>query len=40
MDSDEIYLRVNAIHRLKIVAAVIGPEKVKNDLLPFIDCII
>ena len=26
MESDEIYLRVNAIHRVKIVAEVIGSE--------------
>lgn len=26
MESDEIYLRVNAVHRLKIVATLIGTE--------------
>lgn len=37
LDNDEIYVRVNAIHRLKTVAILIGTEGIKSQLLPFID---
>ena len=37
MENDEIYLRVNAIHRLKTVATLISSEMIKNQLLPYID---
>ncbi|EGR33470.1 phosphorylase phosphatase, putative [Ichthyophthirius multifiliis] len=40
MESDEIYIRVNAIHRLRIVATLMGPELVKSTLLPYIDNLI
>ena len=30
MESDEISIRVNAIHRTKIIASVIGFEGIKN----------
>ena len=30
MENDEVALRVNAIHRMKIVATCLGPEGVKN----------
>lgn len=30
MESEETYLRVNAIHRLKIVATLLGPDKIKS----------
>ncbi len=38
MENDEIAVRVNAIHRLKIICTLIGPEGIKNQLLPYIDC--
>ena len=37
MESDEIYIRVNAIHRIKIVATIMGSELIKSALLPYID---
>lgn len=37
MENDEISIRVNCIHRLKIVATLISPEDVKNQLLPFLE---
>lgn len=30
MDSEETYLRVNAIHRMKIIATLLGTEKIKT----------
>lgn len=30
MTSDELYLRVNAIHRLSIVATLLGPDGIKG----------
>ena len=36
MQSEETFLRVNAIHRVPLVATLLGPEGVKNQLLPFI----
>ena len=35
MESDEVYLRVNAIHRTKIIASLIGFDGIKSTLLPF-----
>ena len=37
MDSEETYLRVNAIHRLKIIATLMGPDKIKSQLIPYFD---
>ena len=30
MESDELHYRVNAIHRLKIIGTVMGPDGIKN----------
>jgi serine/threonine-protein phosphatase 2A regulatory subunit A len=38
MESEETYLRVNAIHRVRIVAMLLGPEKIKSQLIPYFDC--
>ena len=35
MESDEIDLRVNAIHRTKIISSLIGFDGIKNTLLPY-----
>ncbi|EGR34557.1 protein phosphatase 2 regulatory subunit A, alpha isoform, putative [Ichthyophthirius multifiliis] len=40
MEQDEIYIRVNAIHRIKIVATLMGHDFVKSTLLPFIENLI
>ena len=37
MENDEISIRVNAIHRLKIVATLMSPDDVKNQLLPYLE---
>ena len=37
MENDEISIRVNAIHRVKIVATLMSPEDAKNQLLPFLE---
>lgn len=38
MESEETYHRVNAIHRLKIIATLMGVDKVKAQLIPYFDC--
>lgn len=37
MENDDVALRVNAIHRLKIVATILGPEGIKVQLLPYVE---
>ena len=36
MQTEEIHLKVNAIHRLKIVILSIGPEQVNSQLIPYL----
>ena len=36
MQTEEIHLKVNAIHRLKIVILSIGPEQVTSQLIPYL----
>ena len=36
MQSDEIHLKVNAIHRLKTVILSIGPNETKEQLIPYL----
>lgn len=38
MTSDSIAQRVNTIHRLPIIATVLGSEQTKSTLLPYLDC--
>ncbi len=37
MESDEIAVRINAIHRMKIIASLLGTEGIKTKLLPYLD---
>lgn len=37
MESEETYHRVNAIHRLKIIATLLGVDKIKTQLIPYFD---
>ena len=37
MQNEETFLRVNAIHRIPILSVVIGPDNVKNQLLPYLN---
>ena len=36
MSSDEVFIKVNAIHRLKILATILGPEATRNSLVPYL----
>ncbi len=40
MENEEIYSKVNAIHRLKIVILSIDKKEVESKLIPFIDKLI
>jgi serine/threonine-protein phosphatase 2A regulatory subunit A len=39
MESEEVSMRVNAIHRLRVVALLMGTDKIKSVLVPYLDCI-
>ena len=36
MNQDETYIRVNAIHRIPVVATIIGKDAVRSQLLPYL----
>jgi len=36
LGQDDTYLKVNALHRVAVVATVLGPEATRRDLLPFL----
>ena len=40
LDTDEVGSKVNAIHKVRIVASILGTEGIKNTLLPFLDQLI
>ena len=37
MASEQAAIRINAIHRIGIIATLIGPSKVKRELLPMLE---
>jgi hypothetical protein len=37
LDTDEVTQKINAIHKLRIVATLLGPEGIRNTLLPYLD---
>lgn len=37
MLTEEVYLKVNAIHRLKIVVLCLGPQETQTQLLPYLE---
>lgn len=37
MDTDDIASKVNNIHKIPIVIALITPENIKNNLLPYLE---
>ena len=37
MQTEEIHLKVNAIHRLKIVVASLGPGEIEKQLIPYLE---
>ena len=36
LSCEDTYVKVNAVHRLPIVAALLGPEAVTRQLLPYL----
>jgi len=38
MENEEVYLRVNAMHRVRVVATLLGSDKIKSQLLPYFEC--
>lgn len=38
LETDEVAPKVNAIHKIRIVATLMGPDGIRNTLLPFLDC--
>ena len=38
MNSDETYIKVNCIHRLKVVCTVLGADAVRQHLVPYLNC--
>ena len=38
MDHDEIINRINAIHRLRVVASLLTADQIKVQLLPYLEC--
>jgi serine/threonine-protein phosphatase 2A regulatory subunit A len=34
VNTDEVFVRVNAIHRLKVVCTLLSPDQIRNQLLP------
>ena len=38
MENDDISIRVNCVHRLKIIVTLIGGDNFKQQMLPYIDC--
>jgi serine/threonine-protein phosphatase 2A regulatory subunit A len=37
LQHDDVLLRLNAIHRLSTIALALGPERTRNELIPFLD---
>lgn len=37
MESDQIAVRVNAIHRTQIVASLIGDKAIEKELIPYFE---
>jgi len=37
MNSDESYIRINAIYRVKLISQIIGVERTKTELLPYLE---
>lgn len=38
MENEEVSLRVNAMHRVRIVATLLGTERIKTQLLFYFEC--
>jgi serine/threonine-protein phosphatase 2A regulatory subunit A len=40
MDSDEMAVKVNTIHKISIVATLMTPDAIRNTLLPYLDTLV
>ncbi|CAD8195625.1 unnamed protein product [Paramecium pentaurelia] len=40
MENEEVYLRVNAIHRVRIICTLIGVDQIKSQLIPYLDSLL
>ncbi|CAD8185440.1 unnamed protein product [Paramecium octaurelia] len=40
MENEEVYLRVNAMHRVGIICTLIGVDQIKSQLLPYLDSLL
>lgn len=40
MENEEVYLRVNTMHRVRIVATLMGSDKIKSQLIPYLESLI
>ena len=38
MENEEVYLKVNAMHRVRVIATLLGVDKIKSVLLPYFEC--
>ena len=37
LESDEMAVKVNTIHKISIIATLMTPDAIKNTMLPFLD---
>ena len=37
IDSEEVHLKVNALHRLAMIATLTGKERVQKELVPYLE---
>lgn len=37
LQHDDVLLRLNAIHRLSTIALALGPDRTRDELIPFLD---
>ncbi|CAD8201014.1 unnamed protein product [Paramecium octaurelia] len=37
MENEEVYLKVNAMHRVRVIATLLGTDKIKSVLLPYFE---
>jgi serine/threonine-protein phosphatase 2A regulatory subunit A len=40
MESDDLAIRVNAVHRAQLVAFAMTPEAVRSQLIPYLDSLV
>jgi serine/threonine-protein phosphatase 2A regulatory subunit A len=40
LDSDDLSVRVNTIHKIPIIATLMSTDAIKNTLLPYLDALV